>query len=283
MLMPMRPAIVLFLVAAGAVAAPSCASPTEPPNESGSSVDTQTEAGAGSGGAAGSGGVDGGESVEVLPPTAPFRFPNTPVGRALSSYILLRMRSDPESVALRSSTHAFLRANAREAADVMLAVYDQLPEEDYLVRWHAVHALSSLVAPEAVGALRSILQRDVPPERWGGGQTERLSVSEEVVLRRRAIEGLKPLALAGSVEAATALRQGLSSPIPSLRSASARAYLAVGRKSSARIAEVRSMLPESERAVVDRRPATPEDFDASPPAPPPADAPPSPVAPARTP
>lgn len=271
----LRLGVLLSLSVAGAFVAPSCTGEPEPPGGQGQSVDAQTEAGAG--------GSDGGDSVTVLPPTSPFRFPDTPVGRSLASYVALQTRLDAESVALRMSTFAYLRAHASEVAEVLLAVYDQLPEDEYLARWQAIQTLTSLEVPEAAGAFRSILLRDVPPERWSPAEGERSSVAEESILRRRAIEGLKPLALGGSQEAADALRQAVNSPVLSVRAAAVRAYLAVGRKSPARVAELRSMLPESEHPMLERRPATPEDFDVPPPEPPSPDKPPSPVMPTRTP
>lgn len=265
--------IILSLTVAGATAVPSCASVSEPPGDQGRWVDAQL--------AAGAGGSDGGDSVTVSPPESPYRFPDTPVGRALSTHISLPARSDPESVALRSSSSAYLRANASEVAEVLLAVYDQLPEEQYLARWQVVQTLASLELREAAGAFRSIVQREVPPERWAPSRDEHSSVAEEAILRRRAIEGLKSLALAGSEEAADALRQALNSPVRSVRGAAALAYLTAGRRSPSRAAEIRALLPESEHVVLERRPATREDFDVPTPEPPSPDEPPSPAVPPR--
>lgn len=263
----------------GTFTATSCASENKPSSADVAVAEKLSAVGAAGGGSAGDGG--GGDTL-TLNPTDPFKFPSTPVGKALADHMSLKMRTDGESVALYSASVAYLRANASEVAATLLAAYDQLPESQYLERWHVVQTLTALNLPEAATSLGSIVLRDVPPERWAPVQDGHSSRSEEAILRRRAITGLKSLAAAGSAEASEVLRQALNSPLPSIKIAAVQAYIAAGRRSPSRLAEVRSMLPEEQRSWIDIRPATNDDMNLLPPEAPPADPPaPEPTAPAR--
>jgi hypothetical protein len=269
-----RLAVVLSL-ALGPAAAASCASTAPSSGDSGHSIE-----GLGAAGSGGSGGEQG-DSLAVTPVVDTFGFPDTPVGRALDAHMALEMRSDGESVFLYSASFAFLRANAPEVVAELMAAYERLPEERYLARWHLVRTLSGLELREAAGGLDSIVHRPVPPERWAPNHEGHSSVGEEAILRMRAIDGLKALALSGSAEASDSLRRAVNSPLASVRRAAVQSYVAAGRRAPSRLAEARTMLPTEQRHWVDLRPATSADFAVPTPDPPAPGEKQPPVAPAR--
>ncbi|HEU4405984.1 MAG TPA: hypothetical protein VFS43_12020 [Polyangiaceae bacterium] len=222
-----------------------------------------------------------GGGVTVASLTAPpavnaFGFSATPVGNALASYVAAELSVQGASVASRSAATAYLRAHPSEVTSELLAAYDRLPEGQYQARWYIVRTLSALELREAAGALDSIVQREVPPERWAPAPHGKSSVREEEIVRARAIGGLRSLAIAGSPEASAALRRALSSPLVPVKMAATQAYLAAGRRSTARVAEARALLPPDQQRWVDLRPATATDLAVpTPEAPPSGD--PSPV------
>ena len=97
-----------------------------------------------------------------------------------------------------------LRARAEEAADVVAAEYQALPEDSYLDRWSLVHLLVELRSPTTVEALNRIIASRIPAEK--AKESHDISTrTEEVMIRTTAVEGLVRLSAGGVEQARTAL------------------------------------------------------------------------------
>lgn len=251
----------------------ACATAASPPEDQVSLASGVTLAGSGGG---------GGDTLALNAITETFGFPATPVGNALTSRLALDMKGGGTPKALSASTE-YLRAHASETAAELSAADERLAEDRYLARWHIVRTLVVLDLPEAVTSLGSIVNRPVPPERWAPVHEGASSVGEESMLRLRALEGLRFLALRGAPGAEGALRQAMKSPVLSVQRAAAQAFVAAGRRSPARLAEARTLLPASRWAWLDLRPVTDEDSSVPTPEAPSPGEPATPVAPRNAP
>ena len=84
--------------------------------------------------------------------------------------------------------------------DVILAEYDNLPEDSYLDRWSLVQLLIELRYPEAVKPLNRIIAARIPAEKFRKSH-DMSTVAEEVMIRTTAVEGLVRLSADGVAEA----------------------------------------------------------------------------------
>jgi hypothetical protein len=85
-----------------------------------------------------------------------------------------------------------------EFIEILLRTADSLPEEAYEERWALTQLAVDLQHPRTAEYLADLVRRPVPPERAedpGHGQS---TVTEEVILRTTAIEGLARLAREGA-------------------------------------------------------------------------------------
>ena len=85
-----------------------------------------------------------------------------------------------------------------EFIEILLRTADSLPEEAYEERWALTQLAVDLQHPRTAEYLAGLVRRPVPPERAedpGHGQS---TVTEEVILRTTAIEGLARLARDGT-------------------------------------------------------------------------------------
>src|SRR5437016_2732760 len=84
--------------------------------------------------------------------------------------------------------------------DVIVAEYDDLPEDRYLDRWSLVQLIVELRYPEAVKPLNRIIGARIPAEKVRKSH-DMSTVGEEVMIRTTAVEGLVRLSADGVAEA----------------------------------------------------------------------------------
>jgi hypothetical protein len=83
-----------------------------------------------------------------------------------------------------------LREYGAEAVDVIAATYEQLEEGAYQERWSLVQLLTDLSLPESTAFFADLVRQPVPRERSRDTVHGVSTVTEEVVLRTTAMEGL---------------------------------------------------------------------------------------------
>ncbi len=84
--------------------------------------------------------------------------------------------------------------------DVIVAEYEDIPEDRYLDRWSLVQLIVELRYPEAVKPLNRIIAARIPAEKVKKSH-DMSTVAEEVMIRTTAVEGLVRLSADGVPEA----------------------------------------------------------------------------------
>jgi len=120
-----------------------------------------------------------------------------------------------------------LKSHAGEVIDIVAAEYESLPEERYLDRWSLVQLLSELRDPKAVKVLNGIIASKIPPEKFKESH-DFSSVTEEVIIRTTAVDGLAKLSANGVEEARRALLRHSGSRVFSIRRASVQGLMETG-------------------------------------------------------
>jgi hypothetical protein len=145
-----------------------------------------------------------------------------------------------------------LAGRADEAMGVILAEYEDLPEEQYLDRWSLVHLISELRLPGAVKALNRIITSRVPAERAPDSH-DISTVTEEVMIRTTAVEGVVRLSADGVEEARRVLLRHARNRTFSIRRACVQGLMETGTDEDKK--ELRSLLKErgEERLLEIRR------------------------------
>src|SRR6267378_3110435 len=122
---------------------------------------------------------------------------------------------------------AALKSRADEAVEILAAEYEALPEERYLDRWSLVQLLCDLRDPKAVKVLTGIVASKVPPEKFKESH-DFSSVTEEVIIRTTAVDGLAKLSADGVEEARRALLRHSGNRVFSIRRASVQGLMETG-------------------------------------------------------
>lgn len=175
--------------------------------------------------------------------------PDTPEGHVATALTLMSTSGPAAEASYRASLEA-LAGSAAAVVEAVSARYADAPEEEYVDRWALVQLLTDLRKPEALSGLEQILSMPVPPERTPG-MVIHSSVSEEVVIRTTAIEGIVRLAVEGNEGALGALRKPMQSEFLSIRRAAIQGFLeAAGEDARERL---RSELPERDHFLIDLR------------------------------
>ncbi|MBM7503722.1 hypothetical protein ACFPER_09570 [Agromyces aurantiacus] len=112
-----------------------------------------------------------------------------------------------------------LREYGGEAVDVIAATYEQLEENAYQEQWALVQLLTDLALPETTRFFGHLVQTPVPEERSRDTVHGVSTVTEEVVLRTTAIEGLSRRIRDGDREAVDALLPALEHEYVAMRRA----------------------------------------------------------------
>jgi hypothetical protein len=134
-----------------------------------------------------------------------------------------------------------LGKRAGEALGVIVAEYEALPEDRYLDRWSLVQLLSELRQPEAAAALNRIIASRIPAEKARGSHDDS-TVTEEVIIRTTAVEGVVRLSADGVEEARKILLRHARNRTFSIRRASVQGLLETGDDADKR--ELRALLKE---------------------------------------
>jgi hypothetical protein len=134
-----------------------------------------------------------------------------------------------------------LRKRAEQALQVIVAEYEALPEDRYLDRWSLVQLLSELRRPEVAAALNRIITSRIPAEKARGSH-DASTVTEEVIIRTTAVEGVVRLSADGVEEARKILLRHARNRTFSIRRASVQGLLETGDDSDKR--ELRAFLKE---------------------------------------
>jgi hypothetical protein len=122
---------------------------------------------------------------------------------------------------------AALKGRVDEVVDIVAAEYESLPEEQYLDRWSLVQLLSELRDPRAVKVLNGIVTSKIPPEKFKQSH-DFSSVTEEVIIRTTAVDGLAKLSADGVEEARRALLRHSGNRVFSIRRASVQGLMETG-------------------------------------------------------
>ena len=134
-----------------------------------------------------------------------------------------------------------LRERADEALDVVVAEYEALPEDSYLDRWSLVYLLSELRNPRATKALNRIITSRIPAEK--ARESHDIStVTEEVMIRTTAVEGVVRLSGDGVEEARKVLLRHAKHRMLSIRRACVQGLMETGTEADRR--ELRALLKE---------------------------------------
>jgi HEAT repeat protein len=134
-----------------------------------------------------------------------------------------------------------LKERAEEAVDVIFAEYDALPEDSYLDRWSLVQLLSELRDPKATKILNRIITSRIPAEKAKASH-DISTVTEEVMIRTTAVEGVVRLSADGVEEARKVLLRHARHRILSIRRASVQGLMETGTDEDRK--ELRALLKE---------------------------------------
>jgi hypothetical protein len=134
-----------------------------------------------------------------------------------------------------------LRARSGEVVDVVFAEYEAQPEESYLDRWSLVHLLSELREPAAVKPLNRIVTSRIPAEKARESH-DASTVTEEVMIRTTAVEGLVRLSADGVEEARKVLLRHAKHRMLSIRRACVQGLMDTGTDADRK--ELRALLKE---------------------------------------
>lgn len=134
-----------------------------------------------------------------------------------------------------------LRERADEAVELVSAEYEALPEESYLDRWSLVQLLSELRNPGAIKALNRIITSRIPGEKAKEAH-DVSTVTEEVMIRTTAVEGLVRLSAEGVEEARQVLLRHAKHRRLSIRRACVQGLMETGDDADRR--ELRALLKE---------------------------------------
>ena len=125
--------------------------------------------------------------------------------------------------------------------DVIVAEYDDLPEDRYLDRWSLVQLLVELRYPEAVKPLNRIIAARIPAEKARKSH-DMSTVAEEVMIRTTAVEGLVRLSADGVAEARDVLLKHAAHRTFSIRRACVQGLMQTGTDDDKR--KLRRLLKE---------------------------------------
>jgi hypothetical protein len=114
-----------------------------------------------------------------------------------------------------------------EALEILVAEYEQLPEDHYLDRWSLVHLISELRLPAALRALNRILGARIPAEKLRGSH-DNSTAAEELMIRTTAVEGVVRLSASGLGEARAVLLKQATNRVFSIRRACVQGLLETG-------------------------------------------------------
>ena len=134
-----------------------------------------------------------------------------------------------------------LRERAEEAVDVVFAEYEALPEEGYLDRWSLVQLLSELRSPKATKILNRIITSRIPAEKAKPSH-DISTVTEEVMIRTTAVEGVVRLSADGVEEARKVLLRHAKHRVLSIRRACVQGLMETGTDEDRK--ELRALLKE---------------------------------------
>lgn len=134
-----------------------------------------------------------------------------------------------------------LRERAGEAVDVLFAEYQALPEDSYVDRWSLVHLLSELREPSATQPLNRIITTRIPGEKAKEAH-DISTVTEEVMIRTTAVEGLVRLSADGVEDARKVLLRHAKHQRLSIRRACVQGLMETGEDADRR--ELRALLKE---------------------------------------
>jgi hypothetical protein len=145
----------------------------------------------------------GPDTLEIRQTEQPFSFQNSKDEKLNASVVeaINRMGgvgADAEENYRRALSS--LRNRGPSVLDVIVAEYEDLPEDSYLDRWSLVQLLVELRFPEAVKPLNRIIAARIPAEKFRKSH-DMSTVAEEVMIRTTAVEGLVRLSADGVAEA----------------------------------------------------------------------------------
>jgi hypothetical protein len=114
-----------------------------------------------------------------------------------------------------------------EALEVLVAEYEQMPEDHYLDRWSLVHLISELRLPAAIQALNRIIGTRIPAEKMRDSH-DNSTAAEELLIRTTAIEGVVRLSAGGLEEARAVLLKHAANRVFSIRRACVQGLMETG-------------------------------------------------------
>jgi len=183
------------------------------------------------------------------PPETGYPDANTPQAQVAAALAAMSVSGPGAEAAYRASLSA-LGDDAPAIVSAASELYADAPEDEYLERWGLVHLLAELREPTALAAFETVLSTPIPPERTPG-MVIHSTVSEEVMIRTTAIEGITRLASGGVDGALDALRAQMRSDTFSIRRAAIQGYLEAA--SGDAMDQLRNELPESDHFILGLR------------------------------
>ena len=145
-----------------------------------------------------------------------------------------------------------LRKRADDVLEAVIHAYQALPEDGYLDRWSLVHLVAELRSPRALGFLDEVVASAIPDERYPDSH-DLTTVTEEVMIRTTAVDGIVRLSADGLEEARGVLLRQARNPQFSIRRACVQGLMETGTEKDQE--ELRAILRENgdERLLEIRR------------------------------
>jgi hypothetical protein len=193
-----------------------------------------------------------------------FSLPDNRMGLQLANLLSLSNDETPMNDADYFQLLQEIRKEPTVATKSLWNSFQTVSQKKGLTRWLIANTLADLQDPSALRPLQTIATAPLPSLVSIQNITEE-EIDDEVMIRYRAIEGLRMLAGRGLTEADDSLVQCMKSSDYAVRIAAANAYLRV-KRSAVRENTVKALLPSSEHWIV--QPQTPnlEKFYIAPPA-----------------
>lgn len=196
------------------------------------------------------------------PPAESELFPDTELGRKLRHHMeVLALPAETLEEADRRYQESLreIRKHHREAAELLAQAYEKAPADWYFDRWALVKALADLESGHAYQVLSTLAASKVPAEA-SENRHYYSTQEQEVMIRLRAVDGLRDLAAQGHEGADQDLLRIAADPATpgAVKGHAIKGYLGAGKDTAERAKTLRGRLPRELHELITLE-ATPPD------------------------
>ena len=181
-------------------------------------------------------------------------FSNTDIGKQLTAYLVEMYKEDADGKTAKLDE---LKKNPEPVVEEISRAYESAPITDYSLRWAIVNLAIMLEDTSALLFFDKVISDEIPTE--ASKDRHRFStVQKELVIRIRAIEGVRVLAASGDESARKHLLDYVKSPHFSIRKSSVMGILSLN--DSAEYKErIAKLIPSNEHFIFDIKEAKVEE------------------------